>query len=157
MRRHVVLWLVLFSLTILSLPAASQGPEWPDAICEGHPWLPHLCRDADLGAAIGAQGRPLQGDRAGMLDRQAMPGEWHDPLDDTFGMSAIDGTTTLDGQIVLTQLVRCADIWYRVWAMAEGDDDKLYLGTSAQSLKAYDPTTGSVEDKGIPVPDEPYT
>jgi hypothetical protein len=121
------------------------------------PLWPPASADAGLRASFGPQRHLADGSHRATLGLPAVPGEWHDPMDDTFGMSGIDNTTTMGGEIVLSQLIRHADIWYRVWAMVEGDDGKIYLGTTEGRLKVYDPSTGTMEDRGKPVPDEPYT
>jgi hypothetical protein len=150
----VVTCLLIVTLAALSPALAAQPREWLAGAAENElPWPPGM-GDAGLADPFGLQGCPPYRIAAPTPSLPATPGEWHDPMDDTFGMSAVNGTTTLGGEIVLTQLVKRADIWSAVSAMVEGGDGKVYLGTSGARLKVYDPATGSVEDKGAPVPGE---
>jgi hypothetical protein len=151
--------LLIMSLVIVILAApcpalAAQPTEWLDGHAEEEPWWSPVSGDAGLRAPSELEGCPPYRIAAPTPSLPATPGEWHDPMDDTFGMSAVNGTTTLGGEIVLTQLVKRADIWSAVSAMVEGGDGKVYLGTSGARLKVYDLATGSVEDKGAPVPGE---
>jgi hypothetical protein len=82
---------------------------------------------------------------------------WRDSMQDTFGMSGMSNTTTMEGCLELTQLVKRADAGDQVLAMVAGPDGKIYMGTNGARLKTFDPVTGAVQDRGTPVPDECFT
>ena len=95
--------------------------------------------------------------RADSLRPPRTPGVWNDPFDDTFGLSEVTDTTNLGGDVVLAQLVKRADVGGTALAMTRGGDGKLYLGMSGAVLKVFDPATGTVQERGTPVPEECYT
>lgn len=155
MPKNLVIMSVAITLLVApSQAVAAQPPEWRAAPAENTPlWPPVVC-ETSLAAPFELPGCPPYRSPAPSPSVLAAPGEWHDAMDDTFGMSTMSDTTTVRGEITLTQLVKNADIWSAVSAMVEGGDGKVYLGTSGARLKVYDPATGTVEDKGAPVPGE---
>jgi len=84
---------------------------------------------------------------------------WHlrDTFDDTYGLSDASDITSIGGDLLLGQFVPRANMSGQVLASALGANGKLYLGTAGARLLCYDPATGTMEDKGTPVPDECFT
>jgi hypothetical protein len=105
-------------------------------------------------ASLDAVERARERVRAAALRPPRTSGVWDDPFDDTFGLSDMADTTNLGGDVVLAQLVKRADLGGTALAMTRGGDGKIYLGMSGAVLKVFDPATGSVQDRGTPVPDE---
>lgn len=85
------------------------------------------------------------------------PTSWLDPLDDTMGLSWLDGTRQVNGAVSLSQLEPLGVDVGGIWAVAEGPNGIFYLGVDDAYLWSYDSATGAMANLGAPVPDECYT
>ncbi|MBN1956369.1 MAG: hypothetical protein JW900_15165 [Anaerolineae bacterium] len=105
---------------------------------------------AAMVSAVGAQGLGTNGGPS------LTPNSWSDTFADDLGLSWMDRSGVMDGQVVLSQLrglgesVEGGD----VLALTVGPDGKVYLGTDGAYLNVYDPATGVVSSLGAPVPGE---
>jgi len=82
------------------------------------------------------------------------PTSWSDSLDDRQGLSWLDGTRHLPGQVTLSQLEPLGEDVGAIWSIAEGPNGIFYLGIDNARLWSYDSTTGEMMDLGAPVPGE---
>ncbi len=82
------------------------------------------------------------------------PTSWSDSLDDDTGLSWLENTLQLDGQVNLSPMESLSDEVGWIQSMAKGSDDAFYLGTDEARLWTYDPASGTTTDLGTPVPGE---
>jgi hypothetical protein len=82
------------------------------------------------------------------------PTSWTDTLDDDTGLSWLEDTLQLDGQVSLSPMQSLSDEVSLIQSMAEGSAGTLYLGTTEARLWSYDPVSGTTTDLGLPVPGE---
>ncbi len=82
------------------------------------------------------------------------PTSWTDPLDDPTGLSWLEGTQQMNGQVNLNPMVPLSAPVSGIQSLAEGPDGVFYMGTDEARLWSYDLATGITTDLGAPVPDE---
>ncbi len=82
------------------------------------------------------------------------PTSWTDTLDDASGLTWLENTLQLDGQLTLSPMESLSDEVGLIQSLAEGSDGIFYLGTDEARLWSYDPISGATTDLGPPVPGE---
>jgi hypothetical protein len=82
------------------------------------------------------------------------PTSWSDTLDDPSGLTWLENTLQLDGQVNLSPMESLSDEVGLIQSLGEGSDGVFYLGTDEARLWTYDPLSGSTTDLGTPVPGE---
>lgn len=98
------------------------------------------------GVALALDGGP----KAPIID----PTSWSDTLDDSSGLTWLENTLQLDGQVSLSPMESLSGEVGWIQSLAEGSDGSFYLGTDEARLWSYDPDTGMTTDLGTPVPGE---
>jgi hypothetical protein len=82
------------------------------------------------------------------------PGSWFDALDDTQGLSWLQGTRHGEGRLELGKAQPLGQDVKEIISLAEGADGRFYMGADNAHLWHYDDSVGLSKDLGAPVPDE---
>lgn len=114
------------------------------------PWLPCFVLLFALSLWAGSAGAR----RPAPYEPIVGPTSWTDLLDDSSGLSWLEGTQQVDGQVNLNPMQPLSAAVSSIVSLTEGPNGVFYMGTAGARLWSYDLLTGLTSDLGAPVPEE---